>query len=81
LTILDVKNLCFQEKIKQQGKTAANDQTDRVRRLKAVYIVNTEKYWAKVDETELNKKVDVDNLDEKAHKILQHRIRSIGSIK
>jgi len=44
--------------------------------LKAVYIVNAEKYWVKVASVDLNKKLDMDNLDENSHKILQHRIRS-----
>jgi len=45
------------------------------KRFKHVYLLNKAKYWAEVSAADLRAPVDVANLDDKSHSILQHRIR------
>jgi hypothetical protein len=45
------------------------------KKLPNVYLVNKIKYHCEVSDVELLQEITDDNLDERAHQILQHKIR------
>ena len=50
-------------------------ETSRPKRLKMVYLTNKSKFWSEADVNDLEKPLDMSNIDNKTHVILQHRIR------
>ena len=59
----------------EEDREKVETQRKRHKRVKNVYLVNRNKFWVEVNATDLQKEVDIENMDESSHKILQHRIR------
>lgn len=57
------------------GDTAQPIMKKKNKKLPNVYLVNKNKFHCVVSDEELRQEITDDNLDERAHQILQHKIR------
>jgi hypothetical protein len=71
----------IKEKIKRTtadsegGQDSPTGPKRKAKKLANVYLVNKVKFHSVVDDEDLEKELSADNLDEKAHQIIMHKIR------
>ncbi len=58
-----------------QGETTSPVPKKKPKKLPHVYLVNKVKFHSVVSDDDLNLDISADNMDDKAHQIIQHKIR------